>query len=399
MSGTGNGRPRAGGGSKPPLVALQVRSSTSRYGPETSLLELVPALAALGVEARLMALYRRPGDGPDIHPWIAEARAAGVQADQVLDPGPLSLGVMRRLGRRLRATGADVVHTHDYRTNILGGVAARRLDASVPWVATVHLHTNTSRRLRLYRAVDLFLLRLADRVITVSRDQRRMLLGRGVDRRRLVLVPTVVDAEACAARAGDAPSARAALDVPPGAQVVTLVGRLTPQKGVDTLLAAASTVCATRPNALFVIVGDGPDRAELEAQAAASGLNGAVRFLGYRDDIPRVLAASDIVVMPSRAEGLPHLLLEALAVGCAVLATNVGGIPDIVHDGETGLLIPPAAPDRVASGILQLLADPVLAERLALAGQRYVHRHCSPEMAARRLASVYRAVLAERGQG
>jgi glycosyltransferase involved in cell wall biosynthesis len=264
-------------------------------------------------------------------------------------------------------------------------------------VATVHLHTTTSRRLRLYRAVDLFLLRLADRVITVSRDQRRMLLGRGVDRRRLVLVPTVVDAEACARLAGDPAAARAALSVPDEARVVTLVGRLTTQKGVDTFLDAARTVHQVRPNALFVIVGDGPDRSDLEARAIAGELDGTVRFLGYRDDIPRVLAASDIIVMPSRAEGLPHLLLEALAVGRPVVASHVGGIPDVVHDGETGLLVPPAAPDRVADGVLRLLADPDLADRLARAGRRYVDRHCSPEMAARRLASVYRAAVAERG--
>jgi glycosyltransferase involved in cell wall biosynthesis len=348
------------------------------------------------VESHFLALYRRPREGPEVHPWIAAARSGGVPADQVLDPAPLSLGVLRRLGRRIRASGADVVHTHDYRTNILGGVVARRPDASVPWVATVHLHTNTSRRLKLYRAVDLFLLRLADRVITVSRDQRRMLLARGIDRHRLVLVPTVVDAAACVGEAGDPAEARAAIEVPQEATVVTLVGRLTSQKGVDTFLEAAGVVHHRRPEALFVVVGDGPDRAALQAQADAASLNGAVRFLGYREDIPRVLAAADIVVMPSRAEGLPHLLLEALAVGRPVVASRVGGIPDVVHHGETGLLVPPAAPGEVADSVLRLLDDPELARRLGHQGRRYVTRHCSPDLAARRLASVYRAVLAER---
>jgi glycosyltransferase involved in cell wall biosynthesis len=177
---------------------------------------------------------------------------------------------------------------------------------------------------------------------------------------------------------------------------VTLVGRLTSQKGVDTLLDAAVAIRQQVPTALFVIVGDGPDRPALEARATANGLDGAVRFLGYRDDIPHVLAASDIVTMPSRSEGLPHLLLEALAVGRPVVASRVGGIPDVVHDGDTGLLVAPDAPDEVAAGVLRLLADPAAAAALAHAGQRYVQRHCSVEMAARRLASVYRAVLAER---
>ena len=396
------GQPRGGagsqtqGGERPTLSALQVRSSSSRYGPETTLLELVPALAARGVEARFLALYRRPLNGPGVHPWIAAARAAGVPADQVLDPRPLSLGVVRRLSRRIHACNAQVLHTHDYRSNMLGGVAARRRDAAVPWIATVHLHTTTSRRLRLYRALDLLLLRLADRVITVSRDQRRLLLRRGIDRHRLVLVPTVVDAATCIASAGAPEAARAALQVAEGARTVTLVGRLTRQKGVDTFLDAASTILGQQPDTEFLIVGDGPDRAALEARADASDLNGAVRFLGYRDDIPRVLAASDVVVMPSRAEGLPHLLLEALAVGRPVVATCVGGIPDVVHDEETGLLVPPADPAEVANGVLRLLTDPELAQRLGTAGQRFVTRRCSLGLAARRTASVYRAVLAER---
>lgn len=379
-----------------PLSALQVRSSSSRYGPETTLLELVPTLTARGVESRFLALYRRPAGGAEVHPWIAAARSAGVQADQVLDPRPLSLGVVRRLGRRIHACDAHVLHTHDYRSNMLGGVAARRRDAGIPWVATVHLHTTTSRRLRLYRALDLFLLRLADRVITVSRDQRRMLLRRGIDRHRLVLIPTVVDAAACVARAGEPAAARAALHVAEGARTVTLVGRLTRQKGVDTLLDAANLILAQQPAVQFLIVGDGPDRASLQAMADANHLDGTVRFLGYRDDIPRILAASDVVVMPSRAEGLPHLLLEAMAVGRPVVASCVGGIPDVVHDGETGLLVAPADAAEVADGVLRLLADPVLAAQLGAAGRRYVTRRCSVELAARRLASVYRAVLAER---
>lgn len=241
-----------------PMCVLHCRSSATLYGPERSLLLLVKPLAERGVDTRLLALYRRAASDPEVHPWIASARAAGVQAEQVLDPGLFSLGVVRRLSHRVGSAGADILHTHDYKTNILGGLAARRPDRALPWIATVHLHTGTSRRLRMYRTLDLFLLRLADRVITVSRDQCHMLLKRGVDRRRLVLVPTVLDSQAFAARVTDPAAARAALGLPADAAVITLVGRLTAQKGVDDFLVAAQRVRDAHPGARFLVVGNGP---------------------------------------------------------------------------------------------------------------------------------------------
>jgi glycosyltransferase involved in cell wall biosynthesis len=379
-----------------PLVALHCRSSATRYGPERSLLELAPALHEEGVRTRLLALYRRAGNGHETHPWIQDARAAGIEAEQILDPGPLSLRVVRRLARRVGQSGADVLHTHDYRTNILGGLVARRADRSMPWVATVHLHTTTTTRLRIYRALDLFLLRLADRVVTVSRDQRRLLLRRGVDRRRIVLVPTILNAGRFVEAAAQHRAVRAGLHLPDDAPLVTTVGRLTAQKGVSDFLVAAQAVWRVRPETRFLVVGGGPQQEELEARAGALGLNGAVRFLGFRPDVAPILAASDVVVLPSRAEGLPLVLLEALAVGRPVVATRVGGIPDVVRSGETGLLVAPGAPAELAASVLHLLLQPDAAERLGEAGRRHVERYCAPERAARRIASVYRTVLAER---
>jgi glycosyltransferase involved in cell wall biosynthesis len=379
-----------------PIRVLHCRSSSGRHGPERALLEQAPALAARQVETRLLVLYRRPAPGPERHPWVDEARAQGIDAEQIPDPGALSVIAARRLARRVRSSGAEILHTHDYKTNMLGGLAARRVDRSMAWVATVHLHTTTSRRLRLYRALDLFLLRLADRVITVSREQRRLLLRRGVDRRRIALIPNVIDAAAFAARAEDPLATRDRLGLAAAAPVVTLVGRLTAQKGVDSFLDAAHFVRERQPEAAFLVVGNGPGRSRLETQADALGLDGAVHFLGYRDEVAPILAASDVVVVPSRAEGLPLVLLEALAVGRPVVASQVGGIPDLLHHGETGLLVPPDDPLAVADNVLRLLADRGWAEGLGEAGRHQVLRVCAPERAARRLAAVYRTVLAER---
>lgn len=382
---------------RPPLAVLNLRSSAQTYGPEQALMLLVDALADYAVSTRILALYRAPEGGAEQHPWLEQARERGLEAEQLEDPGPFSLGLARRLTRRVQESGADVLHTHDYKSNILGGLAARRADRGLPWVATVHLHTATSRRLRLYRAIDLFLLRLADRVVTVSRDQSRMLLARGLDERRVVLVPNVVEVARIRAAADDPAAVRARLGLPSTGPLISLVGRLSPQKGIDDFLIAAQVLHTFRPQTRFLVVGHGPLRQQLEAQAAALGLGPeALRFLGYRADVPSLLAASDLVALPSRQEGLPMVLLEAMALARPVVASRVGGVGDLVKDGETGLLIPPGAPDKLAERLLALIDNPEQAGRLGEAAARHVALHCAPAHAARRLASLYHTILAER---
>jgi glycosyltransferase involved in cell wall biosynthesis len=379
-----------------PLTVLHCRSSFARHGPEQAMGQLLPALPAYSVTPCVLALYRAPAGGPQVNPWVEEMRRNGIAAEQIADPGPLSLGVVRRLRREILACGADVLHTHDYKTNILGGLAARRADRSLAWVATVHLHTTTTSRLRMYRALDLFLLRLADRVVTVSREQRRMLLRRGVDRRRLVLVPNVIGADAFAAMAAPRGATRAALGLADDVPLVVLVGRLTSQKGVDVLLTAASAVVDVRPSARFLIAGAGPDQAALQAQASSLSLGDAVLFLGYRSDVPSLMAAADVIAVPSRAEGLPLVVLEAMALARPVVAARVGGVPDVVRHGETGFLVTPDAPVPLAERLLELLDDPALATRMGDAGARLVRARYGPDQAARRMSTVYRTVVAER---
>lgn len=378
------------------LKALHLRSSSGRHGPERAILELVPALSQLGVDTELIALYRRPVGGPVDHPWLGEAEAAGLPAFQIADPSVLSVRAVRRLAWRVRRSGADLLHTHDYKSNVLGGLVARQADRSMPWVATVHLHTTTTRRLKLYRALDLFLLRLADRVVTVSRDQRRLLLRRGVDRRRVVLIPNVIDAEAFSALAAPRATTRAELGCDQDSPLLVAVGRLTPQKGIDVLLEALPAILEAVPGVTVLVVGDGISNDALQQTSRTAGLAARVRFLGAREDVPSLLAAADLVVIPSRSEGLPLVLLEAMAVGTAVVATDVGGMTDLVTDGEHGWLLPPNRPDALAAAITDALTHDERRNTVAAAARHRVRVAAAPGRAARRLAAVYRTVLAER---
>ena len=338
-----------------------------------------PALAERGVAGRLVVLYRPPPGAPEEHPFLAEMRQIGWPAEQIVDRAPFAVSTARRLALRIRSGPADVLHTHDYKTNILGGIAARRMDGPLPWVATVHLHTTTTARLRLYRALDLFLLRLADRVITVSLEQQDLLVRRGIEPARVVVVPNVIDADAYAAMAEPSAVTRAELGLDPSSRVVTFLGRLSPQKGVDTLLAAAVRLCADDEELRILVVGDGPQRRSYERLAERLGLDGAVRFLGYRSDTASILAASSAVVLPSRAEGLPLALLEAAALARPIVASDVGGVPDMaLLDGQSALLAPPDAPDMLAAKLRLVLTEPALAAGLGERARQVVLRQHSP---------------------
>jgi len=184
---------------------------------------------------------------------------------------------------------------------------------------------------------------------------------------------------------------RAELGVPAGAPLFATVAMLRPVKGLHYLLEAAARVLEQVPRARFVVIGDGAERARLEARSRALGLGAAVRFLGTRHDIPALLAAADIYVHPSLFEALPVSMLEAMAVGLPVVATRVGGVPEIVAHGRTGLLVPPARGDELAAAMLRLL-EPGPGAAMGADGRAWVRAHASVPVWLENLQRVYRQV-------
>jgi len=171
--------------------------------------------------------------------------------------------------------------------------------------------------------------------------------------------------------------------------IVLVTARLDKQKGHHYLLQAASLV----PKAVFVLVGDGPERASLEAQARALGLSDRVTFLGYRDDVGDLLTTCDLFVLPSLFEGLPLSVLEAMAAGKPVVATAIGGTDEAIVQGHTGLLVPPGDPIALAAAIRTVLSNPKLARRLAAAGKARVHEHFSADAMIHKVTNIYEEIL------
>jgi glycosyltransferase involved in cell wall biosynthesis len=165
-------------------------------------------------------------------------------------------------------------------------------------------------------------------------------------------------------------------------------------KGYDTFLGAAATVSREMPEVRFLAVGKGTDSEKMKNAVARHELEGAVTLAGYRPDVPDILSAVDLLVnCPKSREGLSVIALEAMATGLPVIATNVGGIPEIVRDGETGLLVPPDDPDALARAMVRLLSDAELASRLADAGARLVREELSVDKMVERTEALYREIL------
>jgi glycosyltransferase involved in cell wall biosynthesis len=187
----------------------------------------------------------------------------------------------------------------------------------------------------------------------------------------------------------------AALDPPHGqGPVVSIVARLQAVKGHRIFLESARQVLAKRPDARFWSVGEGELREKLEAASLRLGLASAVSFLGYRNDVDTLMASSDVVVCASSYESFPRSVLEALALDRPVVAPSVGGVPEIIQNGETGLLVPAGDPRAMASGILRLLNDRYFAQRLGAAGRKFVGQHFTLDAQASALAGLYRETLA-----
>jgi glycosyltransferase involved in cell wall biosynthesis len=213
---------------------------------------------------------------------------------------------------------------------------------------------------------------------------------------RLVLIENAIDASYFSQRI-DRGWARAQLGITGEQVVVGFVGRLARQKGVDCLIQAARLVVGEVPNLRFVLVGEGEMEGAVRHKISAHGLDSHVMLTGFRTDIPQMLAALDIFVLPSRYEGLPYTLMEAMASGCATVATEVGGNRDLIQSGSTGILVPPSAPRALADALLRLAERPDERERLGRAAMSAAQERATPKEMTLEVMRLYGQVLERKG--
>jgi len=309
---------------------------------------------------------------------------------------PRGLYELARMVAYLRRGRFDVVHAHDLWSNMIGLVAGKL--AGVPVIVTSqrdlsHLEWYQSSRKKWLRRAQ----NASSAVLANARMIREGLVaeeGLAPDRVRVIYNGVDLD------RFHASPSTRAKLF--PGmerAKLIVLVGNMhTDVKGQPTLIAAAPEVVSRFPQAHFVLVGDGAKRAAFEGAAQSAGLGTNFMFLGRRNDVPDILAACDIAVLPSAAEGMPNAVLEYMAAGLPVVASAVGGNLEVIADGATGLLVPAGDASALSQALSRLLADDVLALRLARKGRELVEQRFSFERLTREVGALYEELLQAKGR-
>lgn len=353
---------------------LHVDSERPWRGGENQILLLVRRQRAAGDEPYLAAprdsaiARRAEGEGFSVHP--------------VPMRGTWDLPSVLALARLHRALRPHVVHWHAARAHALGVIAARIAPVPVRILSRrVDFPVRGSLGSRLLYADP------ADRIVAISEGVRAALLRSGVAAGTIRVVPSGIDASAFDAPV-DRTALRARLGIAPRTILVLNVAALAPHKSQTTLLRAAALLRERAPDLRLWIAGEGPLRAALEAEHAALGLGERVRFLGFREDVPDLLRAADLFCISSCLEGLGTSILDAMAAGLPVVATRVGGIPEAVTDGETGLLVPPGDPEGLAQAIGALAVDG--GRRAAMGEQARARvREFSADRTAERTRAVY----------
>jgi glycosyltransferase involved in cell wall biosynthesis len=377
-----------------PIKLIAIMEAGAVTGPAKNLFQFA-RLARPAVETCIVTFQRRKDRTSSMreNPFAAAAREAGLEVEIIGERYRFDHRVIHDLREITRRRAPDIVQSHSVKSHFLvrwSGIARSR-----SWIAFHHGYTTTDWKMRLYNELDRWSLKGADRVITVSRAFARQ-LARIAPQDRITIVHNSINIDRVAAISRrDADALRVRLGIDESERVVLAVGRLSHEKGHADLIAAFEIIVKTHPQTKMVIIGDGPERERLEARARSSGLSDRIIFTGQVSDASVYYRVADALALPSHSEGSPNVLLEAMSAGLPVVATRVGGVPEIVEDEESALLVAARDSQSMARAVIRLLDDRDLPQRLTAAAREKVKNY-SPESRLQTLMEIYRLMAAVR---
>ena len=360
-------------------------------GPEKTI--LLSAKMADRARFNVMLAYIRNAADP-AYTMAQRAGELGLQLHDLPERRMLDPVMLVHLIRLIRSEKVDIVHAHDYKTNLIAVLLRPFLRYKL--VSTAHGWVTKSLKLEIYYFLDKLALRYSNKVLCVSTDLRDELLRWGVSSDKVIYLRNGVDTDRFRRIPAES-KLRTELRLRPDQPLVGGIGRLSPEKDFSTFLRVAHRVVREITDAVFVLIGEGPDRASLERLAGDLGLRGRVLFLGQRHDILDVYHALDLFLLTSAREGLPNVVLEAMAMELPVVATDVGGVRGVMTHGLNGLLCRSGDVDGLAQATVTLLRDRVRAQRLGAAARETVCRECSFAERVRKLEGLYLELMGRQG--
>jgi|SoiMethySBSTD1v2_1073268.scaffolds.fasta_scaffold36957_4 glycosyltransferase involved in cell wall biosynthesis len=369
------------------VKVLELLTSFQIGGTERQVANLVRGLDSSRFDLRVACLRRFGellGEIESLHVPVTEFRIGGKLY------GPKTALEAMRLAQYLRRNRVQIVHTFGLYPNIFAVPVAKM--AGVP-IVLASIRDQGDILTPLQQRIQRWSCRFADCILVNATAIRERLVEQGYDESRIVVIRNGIR-PAHHNRSQDSAEARERWGVPRRARLVVVLSRLNPMKGIEYFLDAAGILAARYPDTHFVVAGDGEIRASLQERARNLGIADRVTFTGFRTDIPDLLAEASVSVLPSLSEGLSNTVLESMGAGIPVVATRVGGNPEVVEDGVSGFLVPPRDAGALAQAAGRLLADEPLARRIGQAGMERVARRFSVENSVRQTERIYRQLLA-----
>ncbi len=366
---------------------LHIRASPFVGSPEKLLLAQLAQLKATDVVYEFGIFDEQAPAANEFAQYLDQRGSNAV----LLDHRFVQFGsALRAITERLRTHKIDLLCTHDYKSTFYGFIAG--LATKTPVVAVCHGRTAHDIKSRLYEAINEFVLRWVHAVVVVSQAMKADLIRSGIDARKIWVITNGIDIAE-----GDRRSAsrfRRELGIEGTDPLVVFVGRLSKEKGLYVLIEAAKRVRQAVPRVCVALVGDGPEKHSLAAAIYEAGLTGVVQLMGYRSEVDAVMQDMDFLVLPSFREGMPLVILESFARGRPVIASHVGGIPELVENNVNGMLVPSGDVNALADAMIVMIQNPGLARSMGEVGRLRIATYHTVE---RQVTEFVRLFMATRG--
>lgn len=326
--------------------------------------------------------------------FVDEAQRKKLNLTLLKQRRTIDLHLIIQARRVIREHDMNLIQTHGYKASAIG--LFLKLFCRRPWIGFAHGFLEEDRKLRFYNRIERFALRRADLIVAVSNSMKALLTRHGVPAHRIRVIHNAIDPnEAVPDTSSEDIKQRHGLTS--NQIVIGVIGRLSPEKGQMNFLRAMEKTVRRFPDVRALIIGDGDDRATLEGFCREKGLGDHVVFVGYQAKVANYYQILDLLVLPSLSEGLPNTVLEAMSFGVPVLATAVGGVPEIIQNGN-GMMVPPNDPEALAERMIELLGDDVLRQAMGLKGKDSLYPHFAPDHRVRQIVNLYEELLSDRAK-